>query len=101
MHTDEHRWQATRNQETVPDDIVGRLLSGENPIRVWREYRGLSLRSLAQQASISPSVLSDMETGKSQGRPGVLRKIAGILNLSTDELFGPIEGDAAGPEIGC
>lgn len=94
-------WQATRNQETVPDDIVGRLLSGENPIRVWREYRGLSLRSLAQQASISPSVLSDMETGKSQGRPGVLRKIAGILNLSTDELFGPIEGDAAGPEIGC
>ena len=60
------------------------------PCGLWRN----------KPASARP-VLSDMETGKSQGRPGVLRKIAGILNLSTDELFGPIEGDAAGPEIGC
>ena len=52
-------------------------------------------------ASISPSVLSDMETGKSEGRPGVLRKIAGILDLSTDELFRPMESDVAGAEIGC
>jgi ribosome-binding protein aMBF1 (putative translation factor) len=93
-------WQATRNQETVPDEIVGRLLSGENPIRVWREYRGLSLRSLAQQASMIPSVLSDMETGKSEGRLGVMRKIAGILDASTDELFRPMESEVAGSGIG-
>jgi hypothetical protein len=34
---------ATRDQESVPDAIVGRLIDGENPIRVWREHRGLSL----------------------------------------------------------
>lgn len=80
-------YKATRNQETVPDAIAGRLLSGENPIRVRREHCGLSLRSLAQRAGMRPSVLSDIETGKSEGRPGTLREIAGILNVGMDELL--------------
>jgi len=71
----------------VPDAIVGRLIDGENPIRVWREHRGLSLRSLAERVGTSPSVLSDMETGKSEGRPAVLRRIASILDVSLDELI--------------
>ena len=45
----------TRDQEAIPDAVVGRLLDGENPVRVWREYRGLSLRSLAERAGISAS----------------------------------------------
>lgn len=87
-------YRATRSQETVPDEVVGRLLDGEHPIRVWREHRGLSLRSLAQRAGMSPSVLSDMETGKSEGRPGVLRALADILNVSLDELL-PATGEEA------
>ena len=77
---------ATRGQETVPDAIVGRLIGGENPIRVWREHRGLSLRSLAERVGTSPSVLSDMETGKSEGRPATLRRIARVLEVSLEEL---------------
>jgi ribosome-binding protein aMBF1 (putative translation factor) len=80
-------FERTRDQETVPDEIVGRLLAGESPIRVWREHRNLSLRSLAAQVGMSPSVLSDMETGKSEGRPSVLRKIARALDVGTDELM--------------
>jgi ribosome-binding protein aMBF1 (putative translation factor) len=86
---------ATRDQESVPDAIVGRLIDGENPIRVWREHRGLSLRTLAVQAGTSPSVLSDMETGKSEGRPAILRRIAGILEVSLDELIPAAEREAA------
>jgi len=86
---------ATRDQESVPDAIVGRLIDGENPIRVWREHRGLSLRALAAQAGTSPSVLSDMETGKSEGRPSILRRIAGILEVSLDELIPAAEREAA------
>ena len=86
---------ATRDQESVPDAIVGRLIDGENPIRVWREHRGLSLRALAAQAGTSPSVLSDMETGKSEGRPSILRRIAGILKVSRDELIPAAEREAA------
>ena len=89
-------FQQTRGQETVPDEVVSRLLAGENPIRVWREYRHLSLRTLASQVGISPSVLSDMETGKSEGRPVTLRKIARHLNVSTDELLQSAGRSAAG-----
>lgn len=41
---------------------------------------------------MSPSVLSDMETGKSEGQPGVLRALADILNASLDELL-PAKGE--------
>ncbi|HEY1933194.1 MAG TPA: helix-turn-helix transcriptional regulator [Acetobacteraceae bacterium] len=88
-------FQRTRDQETVPDEIVGRLLAGENPIRVWREYRQLSLRSLASQVGMSSSVLSDMETGKSEGRPAVLQRIARTLNVSTDELLRDTDREAS------
>lgn len=79
----------------MPDAIVGRLIDGENPIRVWREHRGLSLRALAARAGTSPSALSDMETGKSEGRLAMLCKIAGILGVSLDELVRSAGREAA------
>ncbi|WP_163836105.1 hypothetical protein [Spartinivicinus ruber] len=35
--------KAIKNGETelVPDAVVTRLLDGENPVKVWREHRGL------------------------------------------------------------
>lgn len=77
---------STRDQESVPDAVVSRLLAGDNPIRVWREHRGLSLRSLADRAGVSPSALSDIETGKSEGRLHVLNRIAHVLDVGLDEL---------------
>ena len=29
------------NEESVPIEVVDRLLAGENPVRVWREFRGM------------------------------------------------------------
>lgn len=29
-------------EETIPSKVVYALLDGENPIRVWPEYRGLT-----------------------------------------------------------
>jgi len=84
----------TREQESVPDDVVGRLLDGENPLRVWRQHRGLSLRSLAERAGTSPSALSDMENGKSEGRLSILQRIAGVLDLDLDDLI-PAVGHGA------
>lgn len=77
----------TRDQETVPDSVVGRLLDGENPVRVWRQHRGLSLRSLAERAGTSPSALSDIETGKSEGRLSILHRIAGALEVGLEDLI--------------
>jgi DNA-binding Xre family transcriptional regulator len=84
----------TGDQESVPDSVVGRLLDGENPIRVWRQHRGLSLRSLAEQVRTSPSALSDIETGKSEGRLSILHRIAGALDVDLEDLI-----PAAGREV--
>jgi ribosome-binding protein aMBF1 (putative translation factor) len=77
----------TRDQESVPDEIVGRLLAGENPVRVWREHRNLSLRALAAKSGTTPSALSAIETGKSEGRPATLRRLAEALGVDLDDLI--------------
>jgi DNA-binding Xre family transcriptional regulator len=83
----------TRDQEAVPDAIAGRLLGGESPVRVWRQYRGISLRALAAQAHVSTSALSDLETGKSEGRPSSLRRIAIALGITLDDLVSAVSRD--------
>jgi DNA-binding Xre family transcriptional regulator len=77
----------TRDQETIPDSVVGRLVDGENPVRVWRQHRGLSLRALAGQVGTSASALSDIETGKSEGRLSILHRIAGALDVGLEDLL--------------
>jgi DNA-binding XRE family transcriptional regulator len=84
----------TRDQETIPDSVVGRLVDGENPVRVWRQHRGLSLRALAEQVGASASALSDIETGKSEGRLSILHRIAGVLGVGLDDLI-PMVGHGA------
>jgi transcriptional regulator with XRE-family HTH domain len=49
----------------------------------------LSLRSLAERVGMTPSLLSDIETGKSEGRPSALRKLAGVLRVDMDDLMRP------------
>ena len=75
-------------EELIPSEIVERLLSGENRIRVWREHRGLSSADLAEKAAIAPAYLSQIETGKRDGTIETMRKIAAALNLTLDDLVG-------------
>jgi len=77
----------------VPDEFAGRLLDGESPVRVWREYRGMSLRALAAQAHMSASALSNLETKKSEGRPDALRRIAIALGITLDDLVPAVSRD--------
>lgn len=77
---------AAGREELIPAAIVDRFLDGENPIRVWREYRGLTAADLAARAEISAGYLSELETGKKTGTVETLRKIANALNLDIDDL---------------
>ncbi len=36
-------------KDLVPAEVVYRILDGANPIRVWREYREMSLHELAKK----------------------------------------------------
>lgn len=55
-------------------------------IRQERQRRGLSLRALARRAELSPSLVSQIETGKSQPSVSSLAAIVGQLGLSLNEL---------------
>jgi transcriptional regulator with XRE-family HTH domain len=84
-------------------DGVGQRLRSE------RECHGVSLRELARRLAISPSALSQIETGRSRPSVGTLYAIVSELDMSLDELFGssrvaaaaaPVAGAAPGSSEG-
>jgi hypothetical protein len=58
---------ATRDLECVPISVIDRLIARENPVRVWREHRGHSLRQLGQRAGMGIGYLSQIENGERKG----------------------------------
>ena len=79
-------YHRTRDQERVPIGVVDRLIAGENPVRVWREHRGHSLRQLAEQARVGVGYLSQIENGERKGTVETLKKIATALDVDIDDL---------------
>ena len=75
-----------QGEELVPSEVVYAVLDGENPIRVWREYRGYTQQELAEAAGISKPYLSQIETGKRTGTTEVLSAIANALDLTLDDI---------------
>ena|SRR5215207_9089431 len=68
-------------------------------LRTERERHGVSLRELARRLAISPSALSQIETGRSRPSVGTLYAIVSELDMSLDELFGsPRAATAVAPE---
>ena len=74
------------DNELVPSVVVYAILDGENPIKVWREYRGLSQQEAAERARISVSYLSQLQTNKRKGTLHVLSAIAKALNVSLENI---------------
>lgn len=72
--------------ELLPDAMVGRILDGENKIRVWREHRGMTGKALAEAAGIAAPTLSQIEKGVRTGSIDVLRRIATALRVDLDDI---------------
>lgn len=73
-------------EELIPEEYAERLISGENPIKVWREYRQLTQKTLAKAVKISVPYLSQLENSERTASIAVLKKIAKTLKLSLDDL---------------
>lgn len=73
-------------EEVIPSEVTFALLDGENPIKVWREYRGLTQQQLAEMVKISKPYLSQIETGKRMGSTEVLAAIAKALQVTLDDI---------------
>lgn len=74
------------DEEWVSADVVRRIAVGENPVRVWRTYRGMKAGDLAAAAGVAASYLSDIENGKKPGSVSTLKRIAAALDVALDEL---------------
>lgn len=79
-------FHATRGQEAFPAEVVSRLVAGENAVRVWREYRGLSQRALAERAGLNFTYLSQIERGARTGAVKTVRKLSEVLGLELSDL---------------
>lgn len=77
---------AAGEEELIRVAMVERLLGGENPITVWREYRGLSAKALAEAAGITQPYLSQIESGKRDGTVSTMKRIAEALRVSLDDI---------------
>jgi DNA-binding XRE family transcriptional regulator len=75
------------DDESIPSEIVDRLLSGESKLKVWREYRNLSQAELAEKCGVAQASISQIESGDRVGSITLLKKIASMLKLDVDDLI--------------
>ena len=77
---------AAGEEELLPASLVNAILDGANPLRAWREHRGLTVSALAASAGVSAAYVSQIESGKREGTIDTLRKIATALNVMIDDI---------------
>lgn len=78
----------TREEESFPSDVTRRLvIDQEHPVKVFRDYRGLSQSALAQQTGLSQAVISSIENGKRRGTVDNFKALADALDVDVDDLI--------------
>jgi DNA-binding XRE family transcriptional regulator len=88
--SDEELWDhaATIDDGTrIPLEVTKRIMAGESPIKVYRDWRGMTQRQLAKAAGIgNPVYLSQIETKRRKGSADMLRRIARALSVELDDV---------------
>ena len=74
------------NEESFPLAVADRLIVGENPLKVLRQYRGLTQKQLADKTETTAAYLSQIETGRRGGSIKLLHRLADVLEVGLDDL---------------
>jgi len=83
------------DDKAIPAAVVRRLLAGETPVRVYREWRGMTATALAKAAAIKQPYLSAIETGAKPGSAAALKRIAAALKVDMEDLVADDEGTSS------
>jgi transcriptional regulator with XRE-family HTH domain len=62
-----------------------RIIDGVNPVTVWREKRGMTVRQLANAIALLDNDLEEIERG-AQARGTVIDKLSQALEVLPDQL---------------
>lgn len=74
--------------ELIPAEMVEKLIAGdEHPLKIWREYRGITQEALGREAGVGKSYISQIEAGNKSGSARVLKALADTLNVDIDDLL--------------
>jgi transcriptional regulator with XRE-family HTH domain len=92
MATPEKRRSRARDAPIMDAEVPQRL-------RTERQRQGISVRELARRLEVSPSAISQIETGRARPSVSLLYSIVSELGLSLDQLFqgAAANGDAEAP----
>lgn len=74
-------------EEYLPMEMVDRILDGENSLRVWRQYRELSISRLSDLSGVNKATISQLENNKAYGRPTTWRALADALRVIVDDIL--------------
>jgi DNA-binding XRE family transcriptional regulator len=74
--------------ESFPAAVVNQLIDGIPPVKVFREYRGMTLEALGTICGVSAAALSQIENGKREPSVGLLKKLSAALRVDVDILIG-------------
>ena len=71
----------------LPADILDALSAGQDhPVKIVRNFRGMTQAELAKAAGISRPYLTEIETGKKDGSIRAMKSIAKVLQVSVGDL---------------
>ena len=81
------RQRREAGEEYFPAELVDRLLEGQNPLKVWREYRGLTQARLGEVVGCQSSMISKLEKGRLEGGVKLWQALAKALSVDLDDLI--------------
>jgi len=80
------RKEIAEGEPVIPLDVINRIANGENPIRVIREWRGVTQMYLTFKTGLGQGYISDLENGRRKGTAAALKEIARVLEVPLDFL---------------
>ena len=79
--------ERNKGHEEIPHEVLLRIINGENPIRVWRQYREKTMQALAKEVGVTQSYLSQLEASKREASQKILKLLAEKLNVDIEDLI--------------
>ena len=83
---DELATRRDAGEEYLPVELADRIMDGENPLRVWRTYRGLTQGQLGQEVNRQAAFISKLESGEAEGGVGLWARLADALGVTIEDI---------------
>ncbi len=78
--------------EKIPEETIKRLVKGEQPVKVWRDYKGFTVADLSERSGLAPSMIESIEQGFLKLDPSLTKTLADALRIDIDDITDWLEG---------